>query len=65
MAERLLGHDLDGQRIVFWSQINAWTAREEFFIESAPDKQIRLHHVPAGLLEMLSEALNAPHKAVA
>jgi hypothetical protein len=63
--ETLLGHDLDGQRIVYWSQINAWTGRNEHFIESAPDKQIRLHHVPAGLLEMLSEALNAPRAAVA
>lgn len=65
MSERLLGHDLDGQRIAYWSQVNAWTGRLEHFIESSPGQHIRLHHVPDGLLGLLSEALYAPRSAAA
>ena len=65
MSERLLGHDLDGQRIYYWSQINMWTGRVEHFIETAPDKKTRFHHIPDGFLEMYAEALNGPKAAAA
>jgi flagellar motor component MotA len=62
--EKLLGHDLDGQRIYYWSQVNIWTGRMEHFIESAVDQKIRFHHVSDEFLAMFAEALGEPAPAV-
>lgn len=64
MTERLLGHDLDGQRVAYWSQVSVWTDREEHFIE-AGQFQMRLDHLEPGLLESIQASLVAPVKEAA
>jgi hypothetical protein len=64
MTDRLLGHDLDGQRVAYWSQLSVWTDRTEHFIE-AGRFQMRLDHLEPGLLDAIQASLVAPAKDVA
>ena len=55
--EELLGHDLDGARVVYWSETNFHTQERQHYIVGGTF-QLRLHHIEPGFLGMLKACLN-------
>jgi hypothetical protein len=56
VTDRLIGYTADGTPVVIWMQINAWTGREEAFLE-AGRVQIQLVHIAPGLETALRASL--------
>lgn len=59
MMDRLLGHDLDGQRVAYWSQPSNWTTGTDHFVEIGW-ATMRLDHLEPGLLDAIEASLVAP-----